>query len=179
MFDTSKFQKQDITNLHRWHKNWPNMQKRYFKNTYQIRRERQIEDFVRLNGYEKVKIEKDNYILSSLKDHTVERLEDADMVIITDQKFSRYPCKAIIENIKHRLDRCPAMYLCLNRYYINIDNSFHDSSLADNPNLAITQWLKKSLINHRIVDMSLDYDDDGGWFTWVIPDRHYFIERQK
>jgi len=177
MFNTSKFQSHDITSLYRWHRHYGNLQKRYFKQDYQIRREKQIEDFIRLNGYESIKLEKDNYILGALKEKSVDRLQDADLCVITDQRFSRYPCPEIIKNIEHRLDICPAIYLCLNRYYINIDNSYHDQSLDDNPNLAITQWLKKSLPGHRIIDMSLDYNDDGTWFTWVIPDRHYFIER--
>jgi hypothetical protein len=179
MFDTSKFTSHDISSLYKWHKNYGNLQKRYFKEDYQIRREKQIEDFIELNDFGKIKIEKDNYILESLKERSVDRLNDADLCVITDQTFSRYPCPEIIKNIEHRLEICSAMYLCLNRYYINIDNSFHDKSLSDNPNLAITQWLKKSLPELRIIDLSLDYDDDGAWFTWVIPDRHYFIESNK
>jgi len=177
MFDTSKFKSLDLESLYGWHRHYGNLQKRYFKKNYQIRRERQIEDFLNLNGFERIKVEKDNYILKSIEHKQVEHLEDADCLVITDQKFSRYPCPAIIHNIKDRLANCPRMYLCLNRYYINIDNSFHDSDLADNPNLSITQWLKKSLVGYRVIDMSLDYDDDGRWFTWVIPDRHYFIEK--
>jgi len=177
MFNTSKFQSHGITSLYRWHRHYGNLQKRYFKQDYQIRREKQIEDFITLNGFKNIKLEKDNYILGALKEKSVDRLQDADLCVMTDQRFSRYPCPEIIKNIEHRLDICPAIYLCLNRYYINIDNSYHDQSLDDNPNLAITQWLKKSLPGHRIIDMSLDYDDDGTWFTWVIPDRHYFIER--
>ncbi len=177
MFNTSKFQSHGITSLYRWHRHYGNLQKRYFKQDYQIRREKQIEDFITLNGYKNIKLEKDNYILGALKEKSVDRLQDADLCVLTDQRFSRYPCPEIIKNIEHRLDICPAIYLCLNRYYINIDNSYHDPGLDDNPNLAITQWLKKSLPKHRVIDMSLDYDDDGTWFTWVIPDRHYFIER--
>lgn len=179
MFNTSKFKSLDIESLYTWHRHYGNLQKRYFKNDYQIRRERQIEDFLNLNGFNKIKVKKDNYILKGIENKQVEKLQDANCCVITDQRFSRYPCHAIIQNLKDILAQCPSMYLCLNRYYINIDNSFHDSDLSDNPNLAITQWLKKSLVGHRIVDMSLDYDDDGRWFTWVIPDRHYFIERIK
>jgi hypothetical protein len=43
--------------------------------------------------------------------------------------------------------------------------------------LAMTQWLKKQLPDTKILDMSLDYLDRGNWFTWVVPDRIYYIER--
>jgi len=178
MFNTAQYQIISLKSLYKWHKNYGNIQKRYFKSDFKIRREKQIEDFVKLNGYNKVKIEKDNYILGALVSKEVQDLTDADLCIITDQRFSRYPCLDIISNIKQRLEHCPSLYLCLNRYYINIDNSFHDESLPNNPNQAITEWIKSNLNKHRVVDLSLDYDDDGSWFTWVIPDRHYLIERK-
>jgi hypothetical protein len=162
MFNTAQYQIIGLKSLYKWHKNYGNIQKRYFKSDFKIRREKQIEDFVKLNGYNKVKIEKDNYILGALVSKEVQDLTDADLCIITDQ----------------RLEHCPSLYLCLNRYYINIDNSFHDESLPNNPNQAITEWIKSNLNKHRVVDLSLDYDDDGSWFTWVIPDRHYLIERK-
>jgi hypothetical protein len=165
--------KANVSTLYKWHKTYANVQKKYFKDEYKIRREKQIEDFVFLNGYKKVKTIKDNYILKKLTD--LETEHDPEITIITDQKFSRYPCEELIRQIKKVLDSKSKLYLCLNRYYINIDNGYHDSTLDDNPNLAITQWLKKNLPNNNVIDLSLDYDDDGSWFTWVIPDRHFFI----
>ena len=159
--------------MYKWHKTYASIQKRYFKKEYKIRREKQIEDFVYLNNFKKVKIIKDNYILHKLK--KLETNDDPEIIIITDQKFSRYPCNDLIKEIQKLLQQSKKIYLCLNRYYINIDNSFHDSTLDDNPNLAITQWLKKSLPENKIIDLSLDYDDNGSWFTWVIPDRHFYI----
>ena len=163
----------DLNDLVKWHKSYGKIQKSYFKKPVKIRREKQIEDFVRLNGFKKCHVIKDNYILDNIKS---EPLADCDIIVLTSQHFSRYRCDQMIARIKKFLDICPRLYLCLNRYYVNIDNSHQDASLSDNPNLAITQWLSKNL-DARIVDMSLDYDDDGRWFTWVIPDRHYFITK--
>ena len=109
--------------------------------------------------------------------YSVDTPKQADLIIITDQKFSRLPCTAMIERIQQLLIECPKMYLCLNRHYINIDNSFCDASLSSHFLLAITQWLKKNLINARVTDMSLDYIDRGDYFTWVVPDRMYYIEK--
>lgn len=150
----------------------------FFEGNTKLRREKQIEDFVYLNGYHKVKLIVDTDILSALKEKAVENISDSDIVIITDQKFSRYPCPEIIEKINNILTECDNLYLCLNRHYINIDNSYHDETLDENFNLAITQWLTKSLPDLKIVDMSLDYLDRGDYFTWAVPDRHYYISRR-
>ena len=83
----------------------------------------------------------------------------------------------MIELIKKQLDKCPNLYLCLNRHYVNIDNSYHDTTLDKNFTVAITQWLKKNLPGYDIVDLSLDYVDYGRHFTWAVPDRHYFIRK--
>jgi hypothetical protein len=178
-FNTSKYTIEDIDSLYNWHKTWPTIQLRYFNNDYKIRREKQIEDFVSLNEFKKIKMYLDNNVLKDLNKLQVSTDEQADLIIITDQTFSRYPCNEIINQIKSKLYNCPNLYLCLNRYYINIDNSFRDETLDDNNNLAITQWLKKSLGEFTIIDMSLDYEDNGKWFTWVIPDRHYFITKDR
>ena len=79
------------------------------------------------------------------------------------------------DNVKNLLDRCP-LYLCLNRCYVNIDDSYHDTTLDSNFTLAITQLLKKSL-DADITDLSLNYVDYGNAFTWAVPDRHYFIRK--
>jgi hypothetical protein len=68
--------------------------------------------------------------------------------------------------------------LCLTRWYVNIDNSYIDPTLDDNFLLAITQWLKRSLSDAHVIDLSLDQQEDGRFFTWVIPDRHYYIQRR-
>lgn len=165
-------------NLYKWASIFHRLQKNFFEGDIKLRREKQIEDFVFLNQFNKVKLIIDTDILHKLKPQQVDTYEEADIIIITDQKFSRYPCPEIIKKINDILDKCPNLYLCLNRHYINIDNSYVDETLDDNFNLAITQWLKRSLPNTNIVDMSLDYLDVGDYFTWAIPDRHYFITRK-
>jgi hypothetical protein len=161
--------------LYKWAKIWGKVQKRYYKDQVHLRREKQITDFITLNEYKNIYIEKDTDVLEKLS--TVDEISLADLVVITDQKFSRMPCTGIIERIQQILEQCPRLYLCLNRHYINIDNSFCDLTLDDNINLAITQWLKKNLPNVKLLDLSLDYLDRGDWFTWVVPDRMYYIEK--
>jgi hypothetical protein len=165
----------DPVNLYKWAKIWGRVQKRYYPYDVYLRRERQIEDFVALNGFCRVFVEKDTDVLKDLG--TSNEISQSDLVVITDQKFSRAPCDGIIERILTILDQCPCLLLCLNRHYINIDNTFHDSVLDPNLNLAITQWLKKNLLSCQVLDLSLDYLDRGDWFTWVIPDRIYYIQK--
>jgi hypothetical protein len=163
------------TNLYKWARIWGKVQKSYYPHQVYLRREKQIEDFVRLNRFKNIYVEKDTDVLNDLA--TTDRMSLADIVVITDQKFSRMPCVGIIERIDQILDQCPNLFLCLNRHYINIDNSYLDPDLDDNLNIAITQWLKKNLVRHTVIDLSLDYLDRGDWFTWVIPDRMFYIRR--
>jgi hypothetical protein len=102
----------------------------------------------------------------------------AELVIVTDQNFSRYPCLELINQIDKLLDDCPNLYLCLNRHYLNIDNTWHDATLDDNFQRAITQWLRRSLPNSTVVDMSFEWDDRGDYLSWSVPDRHYYITRK-
>lgn len=164
-------------NLYKWASVFNRLQRRFFNESTQLRRERQIEDFVRLNGFQKVYLNVDTDVLGSLSDKRVE-IPQADIAVVTDQKFSRLPCTAMVAEIRSLLSRVPNLYVCLNRHYINIDNTFHDDSLNENFNVAITQWLKKELDEFLIVDMSLDYLDVGKSFTWAIPDRHYYITKK-
>ena len=164
----------ETINLYKWAKIWGKVQKNYYPKPVMLRREKQIEDFVLLNEFQYLYIVKDTDILKNL--NSVDTPEQADLIIITDQKFSRLPCSAMIEQIQELLLQCPKIYLCLNRHYVNIDNSFCDSALSDHYTLAVTQWLKKNLVNSRVTDLSLDYLDCGDYFTWVVPDRMYYIE---
>ncbi len=160
-------------NLYRWAKLWNRKQREFFVEEVALRREKQIIDFIHLNGFERVRFKIDTDVF---RDHLgVEHSEDADLVVITDQKFSRFPCHILIEKIKEQMEKCPNLYLCLNRHYINIDDTYHDTGLHSNFNRAITQWLQRSLEEYDIVDLSLDYLDRGDYFTWALPDRHYFI----
>lgn len=162
-------------NLYKWASVWGRVQKNYYKDKVILRREKQIQDFIRLNGFEKLHIIKDTDVFPDLI--SVDEPSQADIVIVTDQKFSRLPCPVMIEQIQALLTRCPRLYMCLNRHYINIDNSYRDQELDAHFPLAVTQWLKKNLLEAKVIDMSLDVLDRGDWFTWVIPDRMYYIER--
>ena len=161
--------------LYKWSRIFNRLQRNFFTEPVELRRERQIRDFITLNGYQQVRFKTDTDVLGDLT--RVEHSADADLVVITDQKFSRYPCPIIIEKIQWHLDQCPALYLCLNRHYINIDNSYHDTELDSKYTVAITQWLKKNLPGADVVDLSLDFEDYGRSFTWAVPDRHYFIRK--
>lgn len=163
------------TNLYKWASVWGRIQKNYYKQGVYLRREKQIEDFVSLNGFAKYYVIKDTDVLQQLQSEP--HPSQADITIITDQKFSRLPCTAIIQQIQTLLDQCPRLYLCLNRHYINIDNTYHNSNLDPHFPRAVTQWLVQELGNTLVLDMSLDVLDCGDWFTWVIPDRMYYIQR--
>lgn len=161
--------------LYKWARIFNRVQRRFFVDPIiQLRREKQIEDFVKLNGFKHPWIMADTDVLHELDRIRVSDIRNADIVIITDQKFSRYPCPAMITEIKNIIQQCPTLYLCLNRHYINIDNSYHDRNLDDNLNRAITQWLQKNL-PYEVLDVGLDYTDYGHAFTWAVPDRHYYI----
>jgi len=168
---------QESKNLYKWAKTFNRLQRNFFTEEPKLRREKQIEDFILLNEFKKIKFVRDTDVLDSVQNLAVLSSVESDLVVITDQKFSRYPCPIIIEKINWYLERCTCLYLCLNRHYINIDDSYHDFNLDSNFNLAITQWLKKSLGSADVLDLSIDYIDYGHAFTWAIPDRHYFIKR--
>jgi len=164
--------------LYHWARIFNRLQRNFFAEPVQLRREKQIRDFVKLNGYTRGKFKTDTDVFVDMTDMTrCNNSSEAELVVITDQKFSRYPCPVLIQQIKNQLDRCPQLYLCLNKHYINIDNSYHDQTLDENFNVAVSQWLKKQLPGYDIVDLSLDYVDHGTAFTWVIPDRHFFIRK--
>lgn len=159
--------------LYRWAKLWNRKQRDFFVGEVTLRREKQIRDFICLNGFQRVRFKVDTDVF---QDHpSVEHSTQAELVVITDQKFSRFPCEVLITKIQQQLEKCPRLYLCLNRHYINIDDTYQDAELDSNLNRAITQWLQRSLPGADIIDLSLDYLDRGDYFTWALPDRHYYI----
>lgn len=162
--------------LYKWSKGFRHIQQNFFNEDVKLRREKQIEDFIYLNEIKRVRLKIDTDILQNLPNvEIVKHSEQADLVIITDQKFSRYPCPVLLEKIQEQIKKCSNLYLCLNRRYINIDNSYHDDTLDGNFCLAVTQWLRKGLPGLEIIDMSLNVEDYGNQFTWAVPDRHYYI----
>ena len=166
-------------NLYRWNRSYFKLQSNFFVEEFKLLRERQIEDFVYLNDFDRLHLIKDTDIFKDgLRATMVKHPLAAELVIVTDQNFSRYPCPELINQIGKLLDDCPNLYLCLNRHYLNIDNTWHDATLDDNFQRAITQWLRRSLTNSTVVDMSFDWDDRGDYLSWSVPDRHYYITRK-
>lgn len=165
-------------NLYKWNRRYFKLQSNFFVDKFKLLREKQIEDFVYLNSFERVHVIQDTDIFKlGFSAQQVEIPQLADLVIVTDQRFSRYPCVELIRQIKNLLAHCPKLYLCLNRHYLNIDNSYHDSTLDDNWQRAITQWLKRNLSSCTVVDMSFDWDDRGDYLSWSVPDRQYYIQQ--
>ena len=162
--------------LYSWNRSYGSLQRKYFTEPVIYRRELAIESFIVLNEFKRVKFDIETDILSDIK-NKMSTDSDHDLRVIACQQFSRLPCPIIIEKIKEYLEACPNLYLCLTRWYINIDNTYHDQSLDDNFVLAITQWLKKKLPEYDVVDLNLNQQENGNFFTWVIPDRHYFIRK--
>jgi hypothetical protein len=163
--------------LYKWAKVYGGVQKKFFIEQITYRREKQIESFIYLNSFSSVNFITDTDVLREAK-KKYDNKENPQLLVITDQKFSRYPCHEIINKIKKYLQKYSGIYLCLNRCYINIDNSFIDNSLDDDYVLAIAQWLKKSLTEFTVIDLSLDTLEEGQSFTWVIPDRHFYIKHE-
>lgn len=165
--------------LYKWNKNYFSLQKKFFSEEFEWIRAKQIEDFVMLNDFKTVWIDNDTDVFSNNSSLPItDKMQDADLLLVLNQNFSRRPCPSIIQEIKNLITECPALYLCLNRHYINIDNSYHDHTLDKNYLKAITQWLKKGLPHCNITDLSFTWDDRGNYFSWSIPDRHYFITRK-
>ena len=167
---------QPTRGLYKWAKIFNRLQRDFFVEETKLRREKQIEDFIVLNGFKRVKFKTDTDLFRNFVIERCDHSTDADITVITDQKFSRYPCPVIIDQIRLQLSKCPNLYLCLNRHYINIDNSYHDQSLDSKFTIAIAQWLRKELPEFEIIDLSLDFIDYGQTFTWAVPDRHFFIK---
>ena len=87
--------------LYKWSKIFNRLQRNFFVEPTKLRREKQIEDFIRLNGYQQPWIIKDTDILHSV--NQAESIDQADIIVITDQKFSRYPCPELIRQIQMKL----------------------------------------------------------------------------
>jgi len=164
--------------LYKWAKNFKRVQDRFYDNQFKLRRLQQIEDFIILNNFktvhhiEEVRLDIDNPQIQFTSD-----IDVADIILVTHQGYSRYPCRGIIEQIEKWLEKCDYLYLCLNRHYLNIDNQKINLLLPDDYLQAITSWLIQSLPYNNVVDLSRNYLDEGKHFTWSIPDRHYYITR--
>jgi len=165
--------------LHKWGKNFKNIQDRFYPPNTLIRRQKQIEDFMYLNGFTHIFHAEEVRIGFEIKNNNWANSEhDADIILKTDQRLDRATCNDIIAQLDRWLDICPSLYVCLNRHYMNINNAPINLELSDDYQLAIAEWVKQSLPTDFVVDLSWDYIDTGDQFTWSIPDRHFYIKRQ-
>ena len=163
-------------NLYKWHRHWGNLQKKFFSETHLLHEQSKIENFVRDNGFKKVYHIKDNHLDFNFV--TTDNIKKADLILITDQKFSRYRCKDIISKINALMAMCPSVYLCLNRHYLNITGTEIDTTLPDDYEQAIETWLTKNL-KYTVKNYSERFIDDGNYFTWVIPDQKFYITKNE
>ena len=167
---------------HPWnHSNWNRLQLRYFSEKCKIRREKNIEDYIINNGHERVHIIKDNDILTDFlteKNIQVVPPEQADLIIITDQRFSRYDVQVMIEKLHNMLAVCPRIYFALNWYYFNANESHTDPDLPENYHTAITAWFNKQLPYAITLNRSEIFHDDGSYFSWVISQCELLICRK-
>jgi hypothetical protein len=164
--------------LYKWAKNFKRIQDRFYNKQYKLRRIQQIEDFITLNNFHKIYHVQETWLdLELPKRMFVKNAEEAELILVTHQGYSRYPCEGIIEQIEKWIGKCNKLYLCINRHYININNKKINLSLPSDFQKAITSWLQQSLTTCRVVDLSRNYIDYGKNFTWSLPDRHYFIEK--
>jgi len=166
----------DTYNLYHWHKNWNRIQKSFFVESYELYEKSKIENFVKENNFKNTYVIKDNFIDFNFNQTT--NLEKADLILITDQKFSRSKCVDIIKNIEKMLDGCNNLFVCLNRHYLNITGVENDKELPDDYEESIEIWLKNSLSSYKIKNYSEKFIDDGSYFTWVIPDQKFHICKQ-
>jgi hypothetical protein len=162
--------------LYKWAKNYKRLQNRFYGNQYKLRRLQQIEDFVFLNNYTKVFHDEEVHL--DLNIPTVATVEEADLILVTHQGYSRFPMPGIVEQCRTWLNHAD-LYLCLNSTYMNIDNQKIDISLDEDFLKSITIYLKTMLDDCVVVDMSRYLKEDGEYFTWSCPDRHYFITKAK
>jgi hypothetical protein len=91
------------------------------------------------------------------------------LIIITDQRFSRLSVKNMIIRLNLLLESCPRIYFCLNRYYLNANESYVDDTLPEEFDSAIVQWLTDTLNDTIVLNRSEIFVEDGSCFTWVIP----------
>jgi len=167
---------------HAWrHPKWNRIQLRYFGEDCKIRREKNLEDFIITNGIKKIHLIKDNSILDTfLQSNKIEQVDSvhADAVIITDQQFSRLDVSVMLKKLNQLLDDCGLIYFCLNKYYLNANESEIDTSLPEEYDVAIPKWLSKHISNACVINLTKTFPEDGSWFTWVIPSCEILICRK-
>lgn len=154
------------------HPDWGKIQLRYFGPNCKIIREKNIEDFIVNNGIKTVHLVKDNTILDDfILDQGISVVDPtlAELVVITDQRFSRLSPGIIISKLQNYLDSCSRIYFALNRYYLNANESFVDPNLPEHYDTAIVRWLEDNLKDVIVLNISEIFQEDGAHFTWVVP----------
>jgi hypothetical protein len=158
---------------HAWrHPNWGRLQLRYFEEVCKIRREKNIEDYIVTNGIKRVHVIKDNGILDQFfTDNQIELVEPvhAELIVITDQRFSRLVVKNMLERLNTLLNDCPRIYFCLNKYYLNANEAIADTELTEEYDAAIVEWFTKNLNDTIVLNRTEQFVEDGSCFTWVVP----------
>jgi len=158
---------------HAWrHPNWGRLQLRYFEEVCKIRREKNIEDYIVTNGIARVHVIKDNGILDQFFiDNHIELVEanQAELIVITDQRFSRLAVKNMLERLNTLLSDCPRIYFCLNKYYLNANEAVVDTELTEEYDAAIVEWFTKNLNDTIVLNRTERFVEDGSCFTWVVP----------
>jgi hypothetical protein len=145
---------------------------RYFVEDCKIRREKNIEDYIINNGVSRVHVIKDNLILDDFfATHGTQLVdpEQAELIIITDQGFSRLSANNMLADLNRLLDKCPRIYFALNRYYLNANEDVKDTALPEHYDHAIVEWFTKNLNNAIVLNRSEIFVEDGSCFTWVVP----------
>ena len=158
--------------LHWRHPKWGKLQLRYFVEDCKIRREKNIEDYIVNNGVRRVHVIKDNQILDDFfEEYNIQLTEPehAELVVITDQRFSRLSAKNMLIKLDALLAKCPRVYFTLNRYYLNANESIKDTVLPEHYDHAITEWFTNNLDNAIVLNRSEIFVEDGSCFTWVVP----------
>jgi len=88
------------TALYKWAKSFKRIQDRFYGNKFKLRRLQQIEDFITLNGYKKIHhIEEVHLDINIPTVEFVDNIKQAELLLVTHQGYSRYPCTGIIEQI--------------------------------------------------------------------------------
>jgi len=181
-FSQYPLQEKSSCGLHIPHKRWFRAQFRYFAEDCKLNREKNIEDFIQ-NNARLVHFYKDNPVFEDFLDRHPEiqvvPLEQAELLVITHQGFSRLDTRIIIERLHELLTQVPKIYLCLNKHYINYnDDGTFDSDLPDDYDSAITVWLQKNLPEAIVNNVSINFHETGADFTWVIPPCEILICRK-
>ena len=163
--------------LVKWQKNFTRLQERFFAEPIRIRRVQEISDFIQLNDYRKVY--QIGQVDLDMPTHIMrESFNDVDLIVVTDQRFSRLPVHQMIWLIRS-LTFYSDLYVCLNRHYLNIENAkIKTEYLPEDYQVAVRNWLCDQLRDGiRVIDLSRKHEEHGNSFTFAIPDLQFFFTR--